>query len=297
MRGEFGERLGEVEVVGELRPRLLLALADLGRQPPPAPHPLAQGADEVGVLGEPLGQDRPGAVQRGLGVGHALLRVRERGRSRQRFGRGVAQQAVRQRLQPRLLGDLRLGAPLRLERQVDVLQPRLGLGRLDRRAQFVGQLALLGDGFEDGGAPLLQLPQVPQPLFEGAQLGVVQHLGRFLAVARDERHRGAAVQQLDGCPHLPLPHAELLGDPALDGPGAGCGHDLRTAFSLRVRRNCGSPPRHTRTPVHRPCHPRDHAGQFTHTCTRSHDVLAGSPPVLVHHADRPLSRRWRRSDL
>ncbi|RZD91244.1 hypothetical protein C0Q63_02760 [Streptomyces albidoflavus] len=64
-----------------------------------------------------------------------------------------------------------------------------------------------------------------------------------------------------------------------------------------MRRNCGSPPRHTRTPVHRPCHPRDYAGQFTYTCTCSHDVLAGSPPALVHHADRPLSRRWRRSDL
>ncbi|KAF0791637.1 hypothetical protein [Streptomyces sp. FR-008] len=36
-----------------------------------------------------------------------------------------------------------------------------------------------------------------------------------------------------------------------------------------MRRNCGSPPRHTRTPVHRPCHPRDRAGQFTYTsCLR-----------------------------
>ena len=33
VRGQLGERLGEVEVVGELRARLLLALADLGDQP------------------------------------------------------------------------------------------------------------------------------------------------------------------------------------------------------------------------------------------------------------------------
>ncbi|QOZ98297.1 hypothetical protein DI273_02840 [Streptomyces violascens] len=60
-----------------------------------------------------------------------------------------------------------------------------------------------------------------------------------------------------------------------------------------MRRNCGSPPRRTRTPVHRPCHPRDQAGQFAH----SHSLLAASTPLLVHNADRPSSRRWRSCDL
>ena len=64
VRGQLGERLGEVEVVGELRALLLLALAHLGDQPARGPHPLAQLADQVGVLGEALDQDRPGAVQR-----------------------------------------------------------------------------------------------------------------------------------------------------------------------------------------------------------------------------------------
>ena len=87
-------------------------------------------------------------------------------------------------------------------------------------------------------APLLQLPQVAQPLLERAQLRVVEHLGRFLAVARDERHGRPAVEQLDRGLDLPLPYAELLGDPAFDGRR----HD-GFAFSVlgvpRVSLHCG----------------------------------------------------------
>ena len=71
-------------------------------------------------------------------------------------------------------------------------------------------------------APLLQLAQVAQPLLERAQLGVVERAGRLLAVAGDERHGGAAVEQLDRRPHLPLAHAELVGDPLMNR----LGHDL-----------------------------------------------------------------------
>ena len=74
MRGQAGEGLGEVEVVGELAPGLLLALPHLGDQPPAGPHPLPQVADQVGVLGETLDQNGPGALQRGGGVGDALPR-------------------------------------------------------------------------------------------------------------------------------------------------------------------------------------------------------------------------------
>ena len=69
MRGELGERLGEGEVVGVLRALGLLALPDGGDEPSARPHALAQLADEVGVLGEALHEDGPGAVQRGGGVG------------------------------------------------------------------------------------------------------------------------------------------------------------------------------------------------------------------------------------
>ncbi len=49
--------------------------------------------------------------------------------------------------------------------------------------------------FENRRATLLEFAQIAQPLFQRAQLRVVERAGDFLAVARDERHRGAAVEQ------------------------------------------------------------------------------------------------------
>jgi hypothetical protein len=228
VRGQLGERLGEVEVVGELGARLLLALLHPGGQPPALPHPLAQLADQVGVLGEPLGEDGPRAVQGGPRVGHALAGVDERGGRGEGLHRRVGEQPLGQRLQAGLPGDLRLRTPLGLVREVDVLQAGLGLRAADAGLQLPGELALLAHRVEDGRTPVLQLPQVTQPLLDRAQLRVVEHLGRFLAVAGDERHRRAAVEQLHRGLHLPLSYAEFLGDPAFDGPGVdrlGCRHD------------------------------------------------------------------------
>ena len=59
---------------------------------------------------------------------------------------------------------------------------------------------------------VLQLAQIDQPLVELAQLRVVEAAGRLLAVAGDERHRRAFVQQLDGGGHLRRLYAELFGD-------------------------------------------------------------------------------------
>ena len=64
-----------------------------------------------------------------LDVGDALLGVDEGCGDGLRHLRRVGEQRVGQRLQPRLLGDLRLGAPLRLVGQIDVFEPRLGVGR------------------------------------------------------------------------------------------------------------------------------------------------------------------------
>ncbi len=216
VRGQLGERLGEVEVVGELGAGILLALAYPGGEPAPRPHPLAQGPDQVGILGEPLDQDRACAVQRGADVVDAALGVDERCRGQLRVEGRIVQQRLRQRFQARLPGDLRLGTPFGLVRQVDVLEARLRVGGHDLRLECVVQLALRADGLEDRGAALLQLTQVPQPLLKGAQLRVVEHAGRFLAVAGDERHGGPAVEQVHGRGHLALTHAELLGDPAMN---------------------------------------------------------------------------------
>ena len=65
-------------------------------------------------------------------------------------------------------------------------------------SQGLVELALGADRLQDRGAPLLQLAQVAQPLLERAQLRVVEQPGDLLAVAGDERHGRAAVEQLDG---------------------------------------------------------------------------------------------------
>ncbi len=222
MRGQLGVGLGEVEVVGELGAVLLLAVADLGDQPAAGPHPFAQRADQVGVLAEALDQDGAGAVQCGGRVGDLLVQEGrgERGRV---LGR-VGEQRVGQRFEAGLAGDLRLGAPLGLVREVDVLQPGLGVGGEDLRAQRVVQLALGVDGLQHGGAALLQLAQVAQPLLQGAQLGVVEGAGGFLAVARDEGDGRSSVEQADGGLHLVLADAQFLGDLAFDGHGHDAGH-------------------------------------------------------------------------
>jgi len=49
---------------------------------------------------------------------------------------------------------------------------------------------------------ITQLTQVTQVGLDLAQLNVIEPVGRFLAVARNERHGGATVKQLDRCLHL-----------------------------------------------------------------------------------------------
>lgn len=216
MRGELRVGLGEVEVVGELRALFLLARADLGDQVALTPHLLAQFADQIGVLGEALDEDRAGAVERRLRVRDALVRVDEHRGRRLRVGRRVVEQAVGQRLEPRFARDHGLRAALRLVREVDVLEPRLRVRGEDRGLEGVVQLALAPDGLEHGEPPLVEFAQVAQPLFERAQLRVVEHAGHLLAVPRDERDGRTAVEQLDGGLDLSFAHAQFFGDLLLD---------------------------------------------------------------------------------
>ena len=141
-----------------------------------------------------------------------LLGVDEARRRGVRVVLGMRQQEIGERLQARLPGDLGLGAALRLERQIDVLEPALAVGGTDRRLERVVELALLADRLEDGGAPLLELAQIAQALVERAQLRIVERAGRLLAIAGDERHRGAAVEQRHGGLDLLRAHAELFRD-------------------------------------------------------------------------------------
>ena len=128
----------------------------------------------------------------------------------------LRQQQFGQRLEPGFLGDLRLGAALRLERQIDVFQPPLAVGGKDRRLQRGIELALLADRIEDRGAALLELAQIIQALLQRAQLRVVEPAGDFLAVARHERNRGAAVEQRHRRLDLLLANAKLFRNLSID---------------------------------------------------------------------------------
>jgi hypothetical protein len=102
------------------------------------------------------------------------------------------------------------------------------------------QLALLVDALAHRGAALLELAQVGQARFELAQLDVVEAVGRLLAVAGDEGHGGAAVEQLDGARHLLRPNLQLGGDLQNDlVQGNGGGKRKRRSLSRRdVRSRC-----------------------------------------------------------
>ena len=141
-----------------------------------------------------------------------LLGIDERRGHDLRIVLRLRQQQFGQRREAGLPGDLGLGAALRLERQIDVFQASLAVGGQDRGFQRGIELALLADRIEDRGAALLELAQIGQALFQLAQLRVVERAGRLLAVARNERHRCAAVEQRNRRLDLLLAHAELFGD-------------------------------------------------------------------------------------
>ena len=128
----------------------------------------------------------------------------------------LGQQEISQRLQSGLLGDFGLGAALRLERQIDVFQTPLAVGRHDGRLQRGVELALFTDRFQDRGTALFELAQIGQALFQGAQLRIIERAGDLLAVSRDERHGGAAVEQRHGRLDLLLANPKLLRNLPID---------------------------------------------------------------------------------
>ena len=137
---------------------------------------------------------------------------------------GIFQQGQRQRLDAGLAGDLCLGAALLLVGQVEVFQALFGFGVLDLGLQFRRQLALFLDAGQDGGAALFQFAQVAEALFQRAQLRVVQAAGDFLAVAGDEGHGGAFVEQGDGGVDLGRADVEFNGNAVFDGSEHGRGN-------------------------------------------------------------------------
>ena len=164
-----------------------------------------------------LDQNRARALQRRLGGFDPFFRIDEFFRAGARVLGRIGEKRGGERAEPGLAGYGGLGAALGLVGQIDVFELRLGFGAEHRRLQFRRQFVLTADRVENGGAPVLQLAQIAQPLFEVAQLGVVERAGRFLAVAGDEGHSRAGVQQFDGGDDLPLVDLQLLGNTTRNG--------------------------------------------------------------------------------
>src|SRR5690606_21931903 len=109
------------------------------------------------------------------------------------------------------------------------------------------ELALFVDRGDHGGAAVFELAQVAQAFFQRAQMSVVQAAGHFLAVAGDEGHGGAVVEELDGGDDLARRDAEFIGDAVFgrreDGGRGGVaereGRDSTTAGARRATHGPG----------------------------------------------------------
>ncbi len=155
----------------------------------------------LGIFGEAFHQDLARAVEGGLDVGDRILGT-VGGDVLGGFVLGlqgrIVEQRVGQRFEAGLLGDLRLGAALLLVGQVEVFEALLGFGILEFEQQGRRHLALFFDAGDHGEAAFFEFAQIAEAFFQKAQLRVVEAAGDFLAVAGDEGHGGAFVQQLDG---------------------------------------------------------------------------------------------------
>jgi hypothetical protein len=134
------QAVDEVEIVAELGAfRIVLLALDhrRGHGCGPARKAIRAARRPAPDLRKRSDEDEARAFQRGCDVGNALVgRRRRRSASVMRRLRRIGQQAVGQRLQPGFARDLRLGAALRLVRQVEVFEARLGVGVRDLAAQF-----------------------------------------------------------------------------------------------------------------------------------------------------------------
>ncbi len=222
MRRHLGQVLGEIEIIAEFGAGLLLTVAHLGREPADRPHLLAQRADQIGVFRETFDQDRAGAVERGGSVGDLFLGIDE-GHSRdRRIVLRSREQQIGQRLEAGLFSYLRLGAALRLERQIDVFKSAFAVGGTNSCFERFIELALIADRIQDDDAALLKLAQIAQAFVERAQLGIVERAGGFLAIAGNERHGGALVKQRHRGRDLRFANAKLLCDLSINGSGHAC---------------------------------------------------------------------------
>ena len=75
----------------------------------------------------------------------------------------------------------------------ELVEPRLAVRRVDRLLECSAKFSLLSDAVEDSGATFVQLAQIPQPLIEHTQLGVIERFGHLLPVAGNKGHGRSAI--------------------------------------------------------------------------------------------------------
>ena len=139
---------------------------------------------------------------------HAELR----GDFGERRGVVLFPEEVGERFQALLARDGGLGAALRLVGQVEIFELGLFERGLDLRLQLRREFALFLNGGEHGFAAVFEFAEVLELLLDVADLDFVQIAGDFLAVARDEGHGGAFVEQFDDGIHAFQRDVQQLGD-------------------------------------------------------------------------------------
>ena len=232
-----GDRLVKV-IVKLIYPFFLCVLRSLAGEDTPAGHQVAKGLADVGVVGEVFGDDVAGPLEGILHAFYTLLRV-HKGFGQRGGGLTIlGKNRLRQGRQTLLPGNGAPGAPLLFVGAVQVLHLRHGSGGIDGLGQLLSQFSLVFDGFFDFLPALLQIPQVGQPGFQGAQGGVVHGPVHFFSVTGDKGNGVALVHQGYHILHVFQLLAQLPGQDLTDGfhnasPSFGFGPYPITVFPKR----------------------------------------------------------------
>ena len=186
-----------------------------GGQAPQSPltaQQLPQSLAAGGIIRQQLRHDVVGPLQGVGGRLHPLLRVDEALRRLHGVGAvpPLGQQQLRQRRQSLFTGHGGTGAALLLIGAVQVLHLRQRPGAVDGRRQLRRQLLLSLDGGLHLLPPLLQIPQIGEPVLQLPQGGVVHAAVKLLPVAGDEGNGVALIQQVDDVLHMDRRGSQLL---------------------------------------------------------------------------------------
>ncbi len=186
-----------VEVIAELGAFLFFAFYHAGNQMRVLPQVVAHFRQQSGVFSKTLHQDVARAVQRRFDVSHAFLCVDKAGGQLLRLLGRILPQRIGQRLQTRLDGDLTARAALRLIGQVEIFEFGFTQSAINCGGEFITEFALVGNGFQNRLATILQLAQITETGFQLSQLGIIKPAGYFLTITCDKRHGIPFIQQAD----------------------------------------------------------------------------------------------------